>query len=88
MHPSSSKGNNPALWNQLLEFLDEKLQLGLLDHLQRIGSYHFEGGIMYIEPGNPADLEYLSRPVTQHQLQLLTEAAVQIEKVIIKKAEA
>ena len=88
MHPSASKGNNPALWNKLLDFLDEKLQLGLLDHLRRVASYHFEAEVLYVEPAGGDDLDYLSRPVMQQQLQLLAEEAVRVTKVVVKKAGA
>ena len=36
MTPSGIKGNNPELWDKLLAFLDDKLQLGLLDNLKKI----------------------------------------------------
>ena len=58
---SSTKGNNPERWEKLLDELDEKLQLGLLEHLKRVTSYHFEEDILYLQAGSDADYEYLSK---------------------------
>lgn len=84
MNPSARKGNNPELWEKLLATLDEKLQLGLLDHLQRVESYHFEDKTLFIQPNKQADHEYLSKPAFLQQLQLLAQDAVDVETVIIK----
>lgn len=81
MSPSSPKGNDPERWENLLRVLDEKLQLGLLDHLERVSSYHFENDTLFIQPGSTADLEYLSKPTFFQQLQLLAQDSVGIEKV-------
>jgi hypothetical protein len=40
--PSCAKGNNSLLWFNILVSLENKLQLGLLDKLRKIRSYHFE----------------------------------------------
>lgn len=86
MASSTSKGNNPERWQRLLDALDEKLQLGLLNYLQRISSYHFEGDDLYIEPGSPEDADYLRRDSVLHHLQLLSQDAVKVERVKIKTA--
>jgi len=78
-----TKGNNPELWDKLLAALDEKLQLGLLDHLRRVVAYQFEEGILLIEPGNPQDRQYLTKDSVLQQLELLAQDAVKIEKVKI-----
>jgi len=86
MNPSTKKGNNPELWDKLLEHLDQKLQFGLLDHLRRVASYHFEEEILYIEPGSNEDTEYLSKDTVLQQLQLLTQDALKVvERVKLKK---
>ncbi|MBN8549977.1 MAG: hypothetical protein J0M12_11735 [Deltaproteobacteria bacterium] len=85
MAPSSEKGNNPELWNKLIHELDEKLQLGLLDHLKRIASYHFEDDVLYVEPGTPEDEKYLNKDSALQQLQLLAQVACKVERVKIKK---
>lgn len=82
---NSSKGNNPELWEKLLNDLDEKLQLGLLDHLRRASSYHFEEDVLYIEPGSPESEKYLTKHAVLQQLQLLAQDAVGVEKIKIKK---
>ena len=38
MNPSAKRGNNPERWDCLLADLDDKLQLGLLEHLDDIRS--------------------------------------------------
>ena len=85
MNPSAKRGNNPDRWDLLLAALDEKLQLGLLDRLKRINSYHFEAEVLYIEPGDAKDQEYLMRESAVQQLKLLAEDSIKVENVKIKK---
>ena len=82
---SSAKGNNPELWQRLLDELDEKLQFGLLEKLQRIATYHFEGEVLFIEPGTPEDAVYLSKSAQFQQLQVFAQGATRIERVKLKK---
>jgi hypothetical protein len=84
MSSSTSKGNNPERWQRFLDTLDEKLQLGLLNYLQRIASYHFEGDDLYIEPGSPDDAEYLRRDSVLQHLQLLAQDAIKVDRVKIR----
>lgn len=79
-----AKGNDPARWEKLLAALDEKLQLGLLNYLQRVAVYHFEGEELLLEPGSPEDEEYLRRDSVLQQLALLAQDAVKIEKIRIR----
>lgn len=88
MNPSSKKGNNPELWEKLLSFLDERLQLGLLDHIQKVSTYHFEDESLFIVPYDEANAEYLERPAVLQQLQLLAQDAVGVEHVKIKREES
>ena len=85
MNPSAKRGNNPERWERLLADLDDKLQLGLLEHLKRVTSYHFEEDILYIEPADPKDQDYLLRDPVLHQLKLLAETSIQVDNVKIKK---
>ena len=79
------KGNNPELWDKLLMALDEKLQLGLLDRLRKVHTYHFEEDILYLQPLNSEEEEHLTKDTFIQQLQLLAQDAIGIEKVKIKK---
>ena len=81
---SEAKGNNPELWNKLLEALDEKLQMALLDKVRRITSYHFEDGVLYVEAGTADDEEYLKKSSTFQQLQLFAQDATKVREVRIK----
>lgn len=81
---SSAKGNNPELWHKLLNELDEKLQFGLLEKLQRISSYHFEGDILFIEPSSAEDAQYLSKNATLQQLQVFAQSATRVDKVKLR----
>ncbi len=87
MSPSAIKGNRPEAWDKFLSELDEKLQLGLLDRLERINSYHFEENVLYIEAGNTPDYDYLTKDTFFQQLQLLAQDAIKVDKVVVKKAE-
>ena len=88
MTPSSAKGNSPEVWNKLLEFVDEKLQLGLLDHLSRVSSYHFEDDVLFIQPSNQSDYDYLKRDTNHQQLLFLAQELIpDLEKIKIQKPE-
>jgi hypothetical protein len=88
MSSSSSKGNNAELWDKLLTELDDKLQLGLLDHLKRIASYHFEDDVLYVEPGTAEDEKYLTRDSVLQQLELLAQVACKVDRVKIRKRQS
>ena len=81
------KGNNPDRWNALLDSLDEKLQLGLLEYLRRVNVYHFEGNTLYLVPGSQEDRNYFSKPAVTQQLTLLAHDAVKVEKIELKSEE-
>ena len=79
-----TRGNSPEAWNRLLSDLDEKLQLGLLDRLKRVASYHVEDETLFIEPGSPDDAQYLTKDTVFQQLELLAQETVKVERVKIK----
>lgn len=87
MVASANKGNSPERWTALLEMLSEKLQMGLLDRLRRVKSYHFEGTELYIEPGNEEDAKYLSKDSPIQQLRLYAVDVCEVEEVRIKLSE-
>ncbi len=64
----TAQGNAPTAWAALLELLDERMQLGLLERLRRCKVYHFEGSLLMLEAGNPADRDYLCKTAVQQQL--------------------
>jgi hypothetical protein len=83
MTDSKVRGNRPELWQKLLTELDEKLQLGLLDRLRRVGAYHFETDILFIDPATGDDLAYLTKGPTFQQLELLAQDATKVREVRI-----
>lgn len=87
MSSSSTKGNNPEKWDKLLRELDEKLQLGLLDHMKRVATYHFEEDILYLEPANKDEEKYLLKDQVLHHLELLAQDILGVDKVKIKRLE-
>lgn len=87
MHSSCQRGNDSNSWNSILEVLDEKLQLGLLDHLKRITSYHFEDSTLTIEAGNQVDFAYLSRAEMFHQLEIFVKDRCKVDKILITEPE-
>ena len=87
MNASSSKGNRPEHWEKFLNALDDKLQLGLLDHMRRVTSYHFEEDILYIQPSTDSDYEYLKEDSHFQQLEILAKATVEIDRVKLTKPE-
>jgi len=68
--------------------LDEKLQLGLLDYLSRISTYHFEADTLFIEPADKEDADYLTKATVLQQLQLFAQDATGVEKVKVKTPSA
>lgn len=85
MSDTEIKGNNPERWQKLLSALDERLQLGLLDRLKKIVSYHFETDTLTLEPLNLDEQSYLSKDPIFQQLQVLAQDAVGIEKIKFKQ---
>ena len=85
MSDGKIKGNNPELWGKLLEDLDEKLQLGLLDKLRRAQGYHFEGQVLFLEAGSEEDQTYLSKPAVFTQLTVLAQESTGVEEVKIRQ---
>ncbi|MCB0330111.1 MAG: hypothetical protein KDD70_10615, partial [Bdellovibrionales bacterium] len=77
----SSKGNRPELWEKFLDVLDDKLQLGLLDHMKRVISYHFESDILYIQPSSDSDYQYLKEGAHFQQMEILAKAALEVDRV-------
>jgi hypothetical protein len=83
---AATKGNNPEAWNKLLAVLDDKLQLGLLDHLTKVAAYHIEDDTLYLEPASEEEASYLRRDSVMQQLQLLAQDAIKIDRVKIKSS--
>jgi len=83
MSSESSKGNNPVLWEKLLNELEDKLQLGLLDRLRRVTAYHFEGDLLILKPGTDQDREYFQGKAINQTLRLFAEKVANVEKVRI-----
>ena len=83
MCADTSKGNNPVLWQKLLDEIEDKLQLGLLDHLRRVTAYHFEDDLLIIAPSNDSDKEYFERPAILQTLKLFAEKTANVSRVRI-----
>ena len=83
MSESKARGNCPELWEKLLTELDDKLQLGLLDRLRRVSSYHFETEILFIDPASIDDANYLNKGATLQQLTVFAEDAAHVREVRI-----
>lgn len=80
---AESKGNNPILWQKLLDEVEDKLQLGLLDHLKRVAAYHFEDDLLIIAAANDQDREYFEKGTTIQTLKLFAEKVAQVGRVRI-----
>ena len=85
MDPASTqKGNDPERWEKLLATLDAKLQLGLLEHVRRVQSYHFEADVLHLEPVNAQEAEYLKKSAVKYQLEILAQDAIGVAAVTIE----
>lgn len=78
------KGNDSERWNKLLQVLDEKLQFGLLENLRSSVGYEFDGNTLTVECDETSVRDYLSRSAVLHQLELLAQDAVKVEKIVIR----
>lgn len=87
MNPSSKKGNNPELWDKLLQDLDERLQFGLLEPLRKIHSYHFEGNALFVEVTLQQDFNYLNKQHVLQQFRLLASQSTGVDSVEIRLKE-
>ena len=84
MEPSRARGNNPELWDRLLEVLDDKLQLGLLDKLRKVTSYHIEDSVLFIEAGTGDDETYLTKTAVSQQLTVFAGDSMGVKEVKVK----
>lgn len=82
---AAQKGSDPEKWSKLLELLDDKLQLGMLDHLERITAYHFEDDTLVIEPATEKDADYLSDSAQIQQLEVFAQTATGVKNVKLRK---
>ena len=57
-------------WEQLIDYLGEKLQLGLLEKLRRVNCYQFEGEVLTIEPNNTKDKEFFKQSIIKTQIEM------------------
>lgn len=87
MDSAKGKGNNPELWEKLINLLDDRLQLGLLDYLSRVKSYHFEDETLFIVPGSADDLKYFERDSVSQQLQIYAGDATKVTRVKFRAPE-
>jgi hypothetical protein len=81
---AANKGNNPVLWSKLIEHLDERLQLGLLDKVKKATHYHFEEDTLIVEVGTVQDEQYLTKDVVFQQFTLLAQDATGITNLVIR----
>ena len=88
MAETRTNGNNPERWEKLLNLLDERLQLGLLDRLKKVSTYHFEEDLLIIEPASKEEYEYFAREGIRQQVELFAREACRIDVVKIKKPGA
>lgn len=88
MHPSAKKGNNPEGWQKLLTLLDDRLQLGMMNHLERVASYHLEDNLLTIQPGDQLDFEYLSKDSVKLQLGIFAEEVFLVRELKILPASS
>ncbi len=78
------KGNDSERWNKLLQVLDDKLQFGLLENLRSSVGYQFDGNTLTVECDEASVREYLTRSSVLHQLELLAQDAIKVEKIIVR----
>lgn len=87
MESTSLKGNDPEKWSKLLGYLDDRLQLGLLDRLSRISAYHVEADTLHLILPSAADVDYLQKPAVLQQLQVLCGDAIGVVRVEVKRPD-
>ncbi len=76
--------NNNQRWQKFLDILDEKLQLGLLNHLRKVQNFSFDNDTLILEIENQIDLNYFKNEAFLQQLKVLAKDAISVKDVIIK----
>ena len=80
----TASGNDDIRWQKLLETLDAKFQLGLLEKLRNVASYHLDGATLFIEFHNSSDREYFQKASVQTQLAIFASDAINVTEIVYK----
>lgn len=74
-------------WRKILDILEEKLQMGLLEQARSVREVHFEGGELQLVVGSPEAMEFFSSEVNQQRLSIISRPVARIDRVSVTLRE-
>ncbi len=74
-------------WPKVVEQIEEKLQLGLLEQIRAVTDVSFSGGELSLVVATPEALEFFSAHINQQRLMIMARPVVNIERVTVRLAE-
>jgi hypothetical protein len=75
---------DPELWKRVLELLEEKLQMGLLQQARAVKEARVEGNDLILTTSTPEAREFFSAHVNQQRLIILARPIASFERVIVE----
>lgn len=82
--------NEPAelLWTKILELLEEKLQMGLLQQARAVRSARTDGHDLVLSVSTPEAKEFFSAHVNQQRLLILARPIANFERIRVEETLA
>jgi len=77
-----------AIWKQILQILDEKLQLGVLQQSRAVVDYKFEAEHLTLFVATDEAFDFFNSEINQQRLIILSRPAIWMEKVSVERVEA
>ena len=74
------------VWRKILENMEEKLQLGLLEQTRGVASAAIEGSTITLRVATPEAAEFFAAHVNQQRLIILARPIVHLERVVVESA--
>lgn len=75
----------PDLWKKILDLLEEKLQMGLLQQARAVSTARIEGDDLILSVTTPEAKEFFSAHVNQQRLLILARPIANFERVIVEE---
>ncbi len=74
-----------VLWSKILELLEEKLQMGLLQQARSVSAARVEGHDLVLKVITPEAKEFFSAEVNQQRLLILARSIASFERVRVEE---
>jgi len=81
------KGPEINLWEKVLDLLEDKLQMGLLQQARAVKSARVEGHDLVLTVSSAESKEFFSAHVNQQRLLILARPIASFERVVVTEEE-